>query len=275
MAIFRNIQMSFWTDTKIVDDFTPEDKFLYLYLMTNQHTNLCGCYEISLKQVSDETGYTKERVEKLLKRLEEKHKVIVYSRITREILIVNWHKYNWTTSVKFRVPLEKEIRNVKNADFKGYLSNLLYGSDTVSIPYQYGSDTTVTDTDTDINNNSNNSNSNSDPKKIYGEYKHVRLTEKEYEKLVSDYGKREALDAIRFLDEYMEMKGYTAKNHNLALRKWVFAAVEEAERKGRFKKGESVEQGSGNSFTGNEERDKQIEEIIRRNEQGFDGTLFD
>ena len=34
MAIYRNVQTSFWTDPKVADDFTPEDKFFYLYLFT-------------------------------------------------------------------------------------------------------------------------------------------------------------------------------------------------------------------------------------------------
>ena len=45
MAIFRNVNMSFWTDTKIADDFTPEDKYFMLYALTNQYTNIIGCYE--------------------------------------------------------------------------------------------------------------------------------------------------------------------------------------------------------------------------------------
>ena len=57
MAIYRNVRIGFWTDTKIVDDFTPEDKYFYLYLFTNPHTNLCGCYELSFKQASVELGY--------------------------------------------------------------------------------------------------------------------------------------------------------------------------------------------------------------------------
>ena len=64
-------------------------------------------------------------------------------------------------------------------------------------------------------------------KNIYGEYKHVRLTEKEYDRLVNDYGESETQAAIKFLDEYIQMKGYKAKDHNLALRKWVFNAVKE------------------------------------------------
>ena len=46
MAIYRNVSMSFWTDSKVADDFTAEDRYFYLYLFTNPHTNLCGCYEI-------------------------------------------------------------------------------------------------------------------------------------------------------------------------------------------------------------------------------------
>jgi len=156
MAIYRSIQMSFWTDPKVIDAFTPEDKYFYLYLMTNPHTNLCGCYEISERQIEYETGYTKKTIEKLLDRMCEVHRVIVYSKETKEVLIVNWHKYNWTKSEKFRVPLEKEIQNVKNVDFKGFLEGLYNGIDSVSIPYPYGSDTTVTVTDTVTVSNSSN-----------------------------------------------------------------------------------------------------------------------
>lgn len=152
MAIYRNIQMAFWTDTKISDDYTPEDRYFYLYLMTNPHTNLCGCYEISVKQMADETGYSKETIEKLIKRFEEVHKSIAYSKSTKEVLLVNWSKYNWTSSEKFRKPLLKEIEQVKNLEFKRFLEDLFNGVDTVSIPYSYGSDTTdadaVTVTDT-------------------------------------------------------------------------------------------------------------------------------
>lgn len=148
MAIYRNIQMAFWTDTKISDDYTPEDRYFYLYLMTNPHTNLCGCYEISVKQMADETGYSKETIEKLIKRFEEVHKSIVYSKATKEVLLINWSKYNWTSSEKFRKPLLKEIEQVKNIEFKSFLEDLFSGEDTVSIPYSYGSDTTVTVTDT-------------------------------------------------------------------------------------------------------------------------------
>ena len=62
-------------------------------------------------------------------------------------------------------------------------------------------------------------------KNKYGEYQHVRLTEKERDRLFNDYGEAETLEAIKYLDEYIEMKGYKAKSHYLCIRKWVFDAV--------------------------------------------------
>lgn len=61
----------------------------------------------------------------------------------------------------------------------------------------------------------------------YGEYAHVKLTDKERDQLFNDYGEAETHDAIKYLDEYIEMKGYKAKSHYLCMRKWVFDAVKE------------------------------------------------
>ena len=57
MATYRQIYISFWSDTKVCDDFSPEDKYFYIYLLTNPHTNICGCYEISSSQMAQELGY--------------------------------------------------------------------------------------------------------------------------------------------------------------------------------------------------------------------------
>ena len=67
--------------------------------------------------------------------------------------------------------------------------------------------------------------SDKNKKHIYGEYKHVRLTDKERDQLFNDYGEPETTKAIRYLDEYIEMKGAKYKSHYLALRKWVFDAI--------------------------------------------------
>ena len=146
MAIYRSVQMTFWTDTKIEDDFTPEDKYFYLYLFTNPHTNLAGCYEISMKQMAYETGYSKDTIERLLERFKDVHKVIDYCSETKEVFLINWYKYNWTKSEKFRKPLLGEIESIKSPDFQAYLMAVFNSDDTVSIPYPYRIDTKCIDT---------------------------------------------------------------------------------------------------------------------------------
>ena len=136
MALYRIISLNFWTDTKIIDEFSPEDKYFYLYLLTNPHTNLCGCYEISKKQMALELGYSLDAVLVLLERFENKYNLIKVSNETNELFILNWYKYNWTTSPKFRKPLKEEIEKIKDKEFKEILTKIEVG-DTVSIRYRY------------------------------------------------------------------------------------------------------------------------------------------
>ena len=146
MAIYRSIHTTFWTDTKIADDFSPEDKYFMLYCLTNPYTNIIGCYEISIKQISNDMGYSKDSVESLLKRFKEHHKIIDYDFNTKELFIKNWYKYNWTNSPKLDQPLLSAIKAIKNENFKSEIIDLYNSRDTVSIPYEYNTDTTDTDT---------------------------------------------------------------------------------------------------------------------------------
>lgn len=218
MAMFRNVHMTFWTDTKIVDDFTPEDKYFYIYLLTNPHTNLCGCYEISIKQMSDELGYSKETVEKLITRFHEVHKVIAYNSETKEMFLYNWAKYNWNKSPKLQAALEKVIPKVKTEIFKKYLEEKMNGN-TVSIPYPYTMDTTdtitisITDTITDIKEKETKK-----ERHKYGEYKNVLLTDDELEKLKAEYPDYQ--ERIERLSSYVASTGKSYKSHYATIRNW-------------------------------------------------------
>ena len=53
----------------------------------------------------------------------------------------------------------------------------------------------------------------------YGEYKNVLLKDEELQTLKENYQNWEEL--IKYLDEYIEMKGYKAKSHYLCIKKWV------------------------------------------------------
>lgn len=125
MAIYRNVHLSFWTDNKVEDDFTPEDKYFYIYLLTNPQTNICGCYEVSYSQLTNQTGYSKDSIERLLDRFENIHNVIKFSKETKEILILNWYKYNWNKSEKTLVGVENVAKHIKCAEFKKYVFDIV------------------------------------------------------------------------------------------------------------------------------------------------------
>lgn len=137
MAIFRCVSPNFWSDPKVDDDFTPEDKYFYLYLLTNPHTTLSGCYELGKRQASRELGYNEETVDRLIYRMETVHNVIRYDKATKEILLLNWHKYNWSKSPKCLKGVEYSLQNIKSDAFRKYCT------DTLSIQYRYSIDTTV------------------------------------------------------------------------------------------------------------------------------------
>ena len=73
MAKERMIDTKFWSDGWITNKLNPLDRYLFLYLLTNDHTNLCGIYEIPLRIMSFETGIDKDELNReMLKRLEPK-----------------------------------------------------------------------------------------------------------------------------------------------------------------------------------------------------------
>lgn len=136
MASTRYVTTSFWEDSKVQDKATPEDRYFMLYLLTNPHTNQLGCYEITQRTISYETGYTRETVDRLLDRMYKILNFIDYDKETNEILITNWHKYNWTTSEKVKNHLLKDIPRIKSKKLLektkkniGYI----YGMDTLSV----------------------------------------------------------------------------------------------------------------------------------------------
>lgn len=163
MGLYRNVSTSFWEDRKVVEEFTPEDKYFYLYLFTNPHTSLTGCYELGYQQASIETGYNKEIIARLMERFEKVHKVLMYDQETKEVLLLNWYKHNWTKSPKCLKSILTQAENIKSHLLKNYI-------DTVCIPYVYPNDTLLSMKDTVSDkeqypiarNRNSNSNSNSD-----------------------------------------------------------------------------------------------------------------
>ena len=90
MAVYRHIHIDYWQDGFVLD-LTPEEKYFYIYLMTNSKTSQCGIYELPKRIIETETGYNRETVDKLLNRFID-YKKIVYCEETREVFLMNWNK---------------------------------------------------------------------------------------------------------------------------------------------------------------------------------------
>ena len=142
MAVYRHIHINYWQDGFVLD-LTPEEKYFYIYLMTNSKTSQCGIYELHRRIIETETGYNRETVEKLLNRFGEYEK-IVYCEETQEIFLKNWIKHNKVVSPKVKKCIEKELSNIKSKElinlFLKECDRYGYSIDTSNINFDMGMD---------------------------------------------------------------------------------------------------------------------------------------
>ena len=112
----RIISTGFWEDEKVIDNFSPEDKYFMLYLLTNPKTTTIGIYKLPKKIAAFELGYTRDTVSVLLDRFQNKYNMIVYLEEEQEIAVLNSLKYTISKGGK---PIEdmvnRELKAVKNA----------------------------------------------------------------------------------------------------------------------------------------------------------------
>lgn len=115
MASYRQLQTEFWQDD-FVAGLTPEERYFYIYLMTNPRTKQCGIFKIVIKFIAIELGYDNGTVEKLIEKFVDYGKIL-YSPETNELMIVNWMKYNYINSKNTLLCINKELKQVKNKEF--------------------------------------------------------------------------------------------------------------------------------------------------------------
>ena len=132
MGIKRIVDTSFWTDGK-VDEFSPEDKYFMLYILTNPFTTQLGIYEISIKQVAFQLGYSTDSVKVLLDRFETKYDMIKFSKETNEVAIKNYLRHS---IIKGGAPVRdcivKELKKVKNKDLIEFVFSSVKGFETLN-----------------------------------------------------------------------------------------------------------------------------------------------
>ena len=115
----------------------------------------------------------------------------------------------------------------------------------------------------DITNNYNINNNNKTSKKKttkevrhkYGEFKNVLLSDKDLEKLKTEYGEELVEKYIKKMDEWIELNGRRYKNYYLALRQWMNKEVS--------KKQEKVEKQEGDTKYDEEYFTKLMEQTLK------------
>jgi hypothetical protein len=97
MSKLRSVSTGFWSDP-FIEDLTPTDKLLFLYLITNEKTNMLGIYESSVKKISFETGIAIDKIKSGLKLFEKLNKV---KYVNNYVILVNYMKHqNFNTNMK-------------------------------------------------------------------------------------------------------------------------------------------------------------------------------
>lgn len=148
------------------------------------------------------------------------------------VVIKHWKIHNYIRNDRYKPTIyQEEMRQLAEKDNKAYTDCLPLG-----IPSDNQMDTQVRLGKDRIDQDSIGEDMPAAPtrapkKHKKGEYGHVLLTDEQEDKLIEEYGEIVTAKAITFLDEYIEMKGYKAKNHYLAIKKWVIDAVREREPK--------------------------------------------
>jgi DnaD/phage-associated family protein len=141
---YRLVYSNFWLDPTIQEEMTQDDRYFYLYLLTNPHTTHCGIYTVTKRQMGCELGYTEDIVNCLLVRFESNFKLIKYNPETRELAIKNWGKYNLSRGGKPVLDcLTSELARVKDVTLIAYVHSKIK-NETISELYKsFYTDSTI------------------------------------------------------------------------------------------------------------------------------------
>jgi len=114
MANYRQIHTQIWRDNWFLD-LEPDEKLLFIYLFSNDSTNLAGIYEIHQRVIELETGLDKKRIEEILNRFEREGKVHYQDGI---VWIVNMKKYHSNAGEKVRRSIEIIVEGIPDCEVK-------------------------------------------------------------------------------------------------------------------------------------------------------------
>jgi len=203
MAKQRYINTKFWEDA-YVSNLDPSEKLIFLYLLTNSATSICGMYEIPVKRIAVDTGYDRDMVVKILDRF-ARDKKITYC--DGWIVISNFVKHQNTGNPKIIKGIETELSRVPV-----HIKELRYVIDSLS----------HSNSNYNYNSNTNTNIIESEEETAEPRTRFKKPTVDDIKKYVAEKGF--AVDAGRFFD-YYESKGWVVgkspmKSWTAAVNSW-------------------------------------------------------
>ena len=131
MGKLRSVDTNFWEDPW-VEELTPKDKLLFLYLLTNTKTNMLGIYEVSISKISFETGLTKDEVRKGFEGFERVRKAFY---ISNHVVLSNFVK-NQKMNANMKTSAVNEYKNLPLEVLNALSSNGSEGFERVNQGFQ-------------------------------------------------------------------------------------------------------------------------------------------
>lgn len=118
--IKRIVDTGFWSDEKIME-FSPQLKYFWLFLLTNEYTSQLGIYYLPIKKAAFDLGFPEQKVKELINEL-IKNEMICFSFKTNEIAIKNYLIYSVVSGGKPVFDcLTKEMHQVKDKALLKYI----------------------------------------------------------------------------------------------------------------------------------------------------------
>ena len=135
MANYRQIHTQIWRDNWFLE-LRPDEKLLFIYLFSNDNSNLAGIYEIHESIIALETGLRPARIREILVKLEASNKVHYGGGV---VWIVNMRKYHSNASEKVQKNIDAAIYDIQDGEIKKRycIANGITLENTLSIPYGY------------------------------------------------------------------------------------------------------------------------------------------
>lgn len=152
--MFRTIDCGTWSDPWFAE-LESDAKLLFLYLFTNPRTTPCGAFEITVRQITFDTGLASDRIGSLLGQLKDKVEWwpdlnVVWLRNFYRRQAANSNAETYKKAAKKALEIMPGLVKIavisEYPELKVPLKNIKHPTDTLEVPSGVGTDTLSRDT---------------------------------------------------------------------------------------------------------------------------------